>query len=124
MLEDCRKKYDYVIVDTAPVGLVSDNIPLLRKSDLVVFIVRWMYSSRETYMFPDQLAEEHNLNSIGIIINDFYKDDLYASLAPASYYASRGYGYNYKYNYDYYGKPNGYFNDELPEKDFRNIQIR
>lgn len=118
MLEDCRKKYDYVIVDTAPVGLVSDNIPLLRKSDLVVFIVRWMYSSREAYMFPDQLAEEHNLNSIGIIINDFYKDDLYASLAPASYYASRGYGYNYKYNYDYYGKPNGYFNDELPEKTF------
>ena len=117
MLEDCRKIYDYVIVDTAPVGLVSDNVPLLRKSDLVVFIIRWMYSARESYMFPDQLAEEHDIKAIGVIINDFYKDDLYASLAPASYYASKGYGY-YKYNYDYYGKANNYYSDQLPEESF------
>ncbi len=118
MIEECRQKYDYVLIDTAPVGLVSDNIPLLRKSDLVVFIVRWMYSSKEAYLLPDQMADEYDLKAVGVIVNDFYKDDLYASLAPASYYASRGYGYYYKYSYDYTGKPNGYFSDETPKKSF------
>lgn len=113
MIEDCRRQYDVVIVDTAPVGLVSDNIPLLKKSDLVIFIIRWMYSSKEAYLLPDQLAQEYALPAIGVIVNDFYKDDLYTSLAPASYYASRGYGYYYKNSYDYYGKSNSYY-DESP----------
>ena len=115
MIEDCRLQYDVVIVDTAPVGLVSDNIPLLRKSDLVIFIIRWMYSSKEAYLLPDQLAQEYDLPAVGVIVNDFYKDDLYTSLAPASYYASRGYGYYYKNSYDYYGKSNDYY-EELPQQ--------
>ncbi|TAH13812.1 MAG: polysaccharide biosynthesis tyrosine autokinase [Runella slithyformis] len=116
MIDACRAHYDVVIVDTAPVGLVSDNIPLLKRSDLVVFIVRWMYSSKESYLLPDQLAEEYNLKSVGVIVNDFYKDDLYTSLAPAAYYASRGHGYYYKNSYDYYGKSNSYYDTETTKK--------
>jgi capsular exopolysaccharide synthesis family protein len=109
MILHVQKQYDFVLVDTAPIGLVSDNIPLLKKSDLVVFIIRWLYSGKEACLLADQMAEEFNLKSVGVIVNDFYKDDLYASLAPASYYASKGYGYSYKYTYDYYGKSNGYY---------------
>jgi tyrosine-protein kinase Etk/Wzc len=106
-----QQEYDYVIVDTAPIGLVSDNVLLLSKSDLSIFIIRWLYSSKEAYMLPDQVTAEYNLTNVGVIVNDFYKDDLFASLAPASYYASRGYGNYYKYSYDYYGKPNKYYTD-------------
>ncbi|WP_169704615.1 GumC family protein [Runella slithyformis] len=112
MIEACRQEYDFVLIDTAPIGLVSDNIPLLRKSDLVIFIIRWLYSNEEAYLLADQIADELELKSVGVIVNDFYRDDLYASLASASYYASKGYGYNYKYTYDYYGKSNGYYTDE------------
>ncbi len=112
MIAECQSEYDFVLIDTAPIGLVSDNIPLLGKSDLVIFIIRWLYSNGEAYLLADQMAEEFGLKSVGVIVNDFYKDDLYASLAPASYYASKGYGYNYKQSYDYYGKPNGYYSDE------------
>ena len=115
MIDACRQQYDLVIVDTAPVGLVSDNIPLLKKSDLVIFIVRWMYSSKEAHLLPNQLANEYGLKSVGVIVNDFYKDDLYTSLSPASYYASRGYGYYYKNSYDYYGKPNSYYDQAAPK---------
>jgi len=45
-------------------------------------------------------------------VNDFYKDDLYATLAPASYYASKGYGYSYKYGYNYYGKSGSYYGED------------
>jgi tyrosine-protein kinase Etk/Wzc len=112
MIDDCLANYDYVIIDTAPIGLVSDNVLLLQKSDLVIFIIRWLYSSQEAHLLPDQVTQEYNLKKVGVIVNDFYKDDLYASLAPASYYASRGYGYSYKYSYEYYGKTNSYYADE------------
>lgn len=112
MIEACQKEYDFVLIDTAPIGLVSDNIPLLRKSDLVIFIIRWLYSNEESYLLADQITEEFDLKSVGVIVNDFYRDNLYASLASASYYASKGYGYSYKYTYDYYGKTNGYYTDE------------
>jgi tyrosine-protein kinase Etk/Wzc len=124
LIEDCQQRYDYVIVDTAPVGLVSDNIPLLKHSDLVIFIVRWMYSNKEAYMLPDQLANEYGLKAVGVIVNDFYKDDLYASLAPASYYASRGYNSNYKYSYDYYGKTNNYYADDKPNPFWQNFSLK
>jgi tyrosine-protein kinase Etk/Wzc len=116
MITTAQEHYDFVLVDTAPIGLVSDNIPLLAKSDLVIFIIRWLYSSKEAYLLADQMTEEFNLKSVGVIVNDFYKDDLYASIASASYYASKGYGYNYKYTYDYYGKTNGYYTDEASSK--------
>lgn len=116
MIATAQEQYDFVLVDTAPIGLVSDNIPLLTKSDLVIFIIRWLYSSKEAYLLADQMTEEFNLKSVGVIVNDFYKDDLYASIASASYYASKGYGYNYKYTYDYYGKTNGYYTDEASSK--------
>lgn len=116
MIADAQKHYDFVVVDTAPIGLVSDNIPLLKKSDLVIFIIRWLYSSKESHLLADQMAEEFHLKSVGVIVNDFYKDDLYADLASASYYASKGYGYHYKYTYDYYGKSNGYYTDDASAK--------
>jgi capsular exopolysaccharide synthesis family protein len=104
----CQKDYDYVLIDTAPIGLVSDNIPLLQKSDLVLFIIRWMYSRKEAYVLANQIVTEYGVKSIGVMVNDFYKDDLYTDLSPTAYYNSRG-GYSYKYSYDYYGKSNGYY---------------
>lgn len=124
MINDAQKRYDYVLVDTAPIGLVSDNVLLLKKSDLVIFIIRWLYSSKEAYLLADQMTEEFNLKSVGVIVNDFYKDDLYATLAPASYYASKGYGYNYKYTYDHYGKSNGYYADSESNRSFWQKIIR
>lgn len=118
MIIHAQKQYDYVLVDTAPIGLVSDNVPLLKKSDLVIFIIRWLYSSKEAYLLADQMTEEFNLKSVGVVVNDFYKDDLYATLAPASYHASKGYGYNYKYTYDHYGKSNGYYADNESNRSF------
>lgn len=111
-----QQEYDFVLVDTAPVGLVSDNVPLLKKSDLVIYIIRWLYSHKESYLLVNQIAEEYKIKNVGVIINDFYKDDLYANLMPAAYYSSKGYGYNYKQTYDYYGKKNNYYHNEAPSK--------
>ncbi len=117
LIEDCQNQYDYVLIDTAPIGLVSDCIPLLLKSDLVLFVIRWLYSSHEAHLFVNQLAEEYDIKNVGVIVNDFYKDDLYASLEPASYYASRGYGYYYKGTYSYY-------EDETPKSFWQSFSLK
>lgn len=120
LIADCKKTYDYVLIDTAPVGLVSDNIPLLRQSDLVIFVVRWLYSHRESYLLAEQLATEYGIKAVGVIINDFYQDDLYADITPVAYYASRGYGYNhYKYGYNYYGRYNSYHDEHKPSTNWQ-----
>lgn len=123
-IASAQQEYDFVLVDTAPVGLVSDNVPLLKKSDLVIYIIRWLYSHKESYLLVNQIAEEYKIKNVGVIINDFYKDDLYANLMPAAYYSSKGYGYSYKQTYDYYGKKNNYYHNETPSKSIWRKMIR
>jgi tyrosine-protein kinase Etk/Wzc len=100
LLAHCRAEYDYVILDTAPVGLVADNIPFLNQSDQVLFIIRWLYSSKEAYQLPGQLADQYGVSNIKVIVNDFYPDNLYSSLTAGSYYGTgyNGYGYGYGSN--------------------------
>ncbi|GAB3170399.1 GumC family protein [Telluribacter humicola] len=119
LLAYCRTHYDYVLLDTAPVGLVADNVPLLNQSDHVLFIIRWLYSEKEAYRLPAQLADEYDIREVKVIVNDFYPDNLYSSLTSGSYYGS---GYSH-YRYDYAYRDNGYLSDSKPgwKKRIRNI---
>ena len=113
LLAYCLASYDYVLLDTAPVGLVADNIPLLRKSDHILFIIRWLYSSPESYKLAGQLADEYELAEVKVIVNDFYPDNLHSSLTSGSYHSS-GYS-SYQYGYAY--QDSGYLSS--PKKGWR-----
>ncbi|GHB55260.1 GumC family protein [Persicitalea jodogahamensis] len=108
LLRYCRKNYDYVLLDTAPVGLVADNVPLLPQSDFVIFIVRWLYSNQESYHLAGQLADEYELKDVKVVINDFYPDNLHSSLSSGSGYYGSGSG-SYQYGYAY--QNDGYLTD-------------
>jgi len=82
LLSFCRNNYDYVILDTAPVGLVSDNIPFLAQSHLVLFILRWLYSEQEAYKLPSQLVTDYDIDKIQVLVNDFYPDELSVQSLP------------------------------------------
>ena len=108
-IEDLKQHYDYILIDTAPIGLVSDSIPIIRKADLNIFIVRWLYSSARSYELPLSIANEYNLRNMYIVVNDYRKDDLYASLNDEEF--SYG-GYNKYYaNYSAY-YDNAYYENE------------
>ncbi|TDB63460.1 GumC family protein [Arundinibacter roseus] len=100
ILSYCRETYDYILLDTAPVGLVSDNIPLLRHADYVLFIVRWLYSNPDSFRLAGQLADEYALSEVSVIVNDFAPDNLYSSLITGSYYGSTYSHYQYNYGYN------------------------
>ena len=69
--------YDYVIVDTAPAGIVSDSIPALTFSDITLFVLRWRYSLKTAVNAPKVLLNKYGLKHIGILVNDFKNDPLY-----------------------------------------------
>ena len=95
MLEQLKGSYDYILIDTAPIGLVSDSIPILRKSDLNIFVLRWLYSNQDVYELPERIANEYDLNNIYILINDYKKDNLYGSISGREYGGYSRYYANY-----------------------------
>lgn len=104
----CRKHYDFVLFDTAPVGLVSDNIPMFTKSDHVIYIIRWLYSNKDSHRLADQLANEYGLPEVKVILNNFYPDNLYSNISAGAGYGPGSQNY-YRYSYGYH--ENGYFED-------------
>ncbi|MBE9466388.1 GumC family protein [Dyadobacter subterraneus] len=112
LLSHCRKEYDYVFLDSAPVGLVSDNIPLLNQSHTVLFILRWLHSHKDAPRLAEKLAADYEIDKIEVVINDFYPDNLYNSISSSPSYTDQ-------YGYDYQG--NSYFNKNSNGK-FANVK--
>ena len=88
-IELLKKSYDYIIIDTPPVGLVTDALILMNYADITFFIVRANYTRKEFIKNLDRLSKEHSHNQIGMILNGVEIGDKY------------GYGYGVSYGYGY-----------------------
>lgn len=83
LLEDLKAKYDFIILDTPPVGLVTDGIMAMRRSDICIYIFRANYSKKEFLL---------NLRRI-ISINKFTNITTLLNALPST--GGKGYGYGY-----------------------------
>ncbi len=92
-----KKEFDYIIIDTPPVAIVTDALLLSGVADLYVFVVRQRYSSKKTLGLIDELSKNENIKNIGIIVNDISLTGYYGYGLRYGY--SAGYGYSYGYNY-------------------------
>ncbi|RBQ10015.1 GumC family protein [Pedobacter miscanthi] len=111
LLKKLEGAYDYVLVDTAPVGLVSDAIPLIRSSDVNLFVIRSGVSQQKAANIPERLSREYGLSNLAIILNAFGDDALYSNYYTTDY--SRGGGNSTYYYSDYSGySGSGYYEDE------------
>ena len=110
LIEKLRESYEYIIIDTAPVGLVSDSIPLIRKADINLFIIRSGISKFRAATIPDRLSKEYELNNIAIILNSFGDEKLHGNIYTTNY-AHGNTGTYYYSNYTGYGK-SGYYDEE------------
>lgn len=97
LIEWARKQYDYIILDNAPVALVTDGIIVSRLSDLNIFVLRFGMSHKHQLELINQFAESKKVNDIGIIVNDIKASSL-------------GKGYYKYYQYEAYKK--SYYSDE------------
>lgn len=114
LLEHLRGKYDFVLIDTAPVGLVSDAIPLVRQADINAFIIRSGVSRFNSASIPERLSMEYHLKNVVIILNAFDNEMLHSSFYTSGY-NDRGYAQYYYADYNGYGN-NGYFENEEKRK--------
>lgn len=97
-----KHKYDYVLLDTAPVGIVSDTLSIGRVADLTIYVVRANYSLKADVDFVNTLALEHRLPNVNLIFNAYKAapNGGYGSYSRyGSYYGRKGYGYGYGYGY-------------------------
>ncbi len=87
LLASVNQVYDYVIIDSAPVGLVSDAIPMLKAASVNLFIVRAGLSRYHAAVLPERLSKELGLTNFQIILNAFDYDKLHSP-----YYTYNRYG--------------------------------
>ena len=105
ILDKLKSSYDYIIIDSAPLLLVSDTYALLKKSDLTIFTTRSGFTDKKIIPFINELVQDRKVNNVGLILNA-------VKLGPKSYYR---YGYSYRYSYQYkynYGYGYGYGEDK------------
>ena len=109
LLKYLLKKYDYVVVDSPPIGMVSDALSLIPIVDHILFVVRQNYTPLTAITQLQTLVDQGEVKHISIVFNDIFK-------------FGRGYGYKYGYAYDYgygygskYGQ-GGYYDDDENKK--------
>ncbi|MET3114760.1 tyrosine-protein kinase Etk/Wzc [Pedobacter sp. CG_S7] len=74
-----QQRYDFIILDSAPVGLVSDSIPLMRMADINFFVLRYGFSRRLAATLPEKLSKEFNLSNMSIVLNAFNSSPVHKS---------------------------------------------
>ena len=88
MFEYLEKNYDYIVVDTAPVSLVTDTLLISKLADLTVYVVKENFSDKRLLSIPEKYYQEGRLVNMAVLLN-------YASTNMGGAYGY-GYGYNVK----------------------------
>lgn len=104
LFEYTRKHFDVVIVDTAPVGLVSDAVILGEQADCTLYILRQNYTYKKQVVLIDELYRLKKLPRLSLLLNDVEIGSGYGG-----YYGNYGYGREYGYGA-------GYFDEEGKKK--------
>lgn len=94
-IEELKKHYDYIILDTAPIAMIADTAIISRVADMCVYVCRADVTPKEGFEYINVLQREKKFNKIATVINDI---DM--SKRKHSYGYGRKYGYRYGYGYE------------------------
>ncbi len=102
LMRELKQKYDYIILDTPPVGLVSDALELDQYCDVTLYIVRQNFSKKDMITLLNNRVKRGELKNTSIVLNGFEN--------KAKYGTGYGYGYGYGYGNNTYAE--GYHEKE------------
>ena len=91
VIKELKNVYDYIIIDTSPIGLVSDAIYLFKKADLPIYVLKANYSQRKFLYNLKYLRETKKIYNINLVLNG-----VELNTKGNRYH----YGYGYAYGYD------------------------
>ncbi|WP_455972130.1 GumC family protein [Bacteroides congonensis] len=102
-IETLRKNFDYIILDTAPVGMVTDTLLIGRVADLSIYVCRADYTRKAEFTLVNELASADKLPNLCTVINglELQKKKYGYYYGYGKYGAYYGYGKRYGYGYGY-----------------------
>jgi len=101
LINDLKLEYDYLIIDTPPVHIVSDPLPLMDIVDLNIYVVRHNYTKLGLLDYMNNFYDSNKIKNISILLND------------VDFLNTYGYKYGYNYGYDYiYNYDNTYYDED------------
>lgn len=103
LIKELKLKYDYIILDTPPVGLVADALELSQYCDVTLYIIRQNYTKKDMITLLNNREKRGELNNISIVFNGFENKAKY------------GYAYGYGFDYGYGAYSAGYHEDDKPK---------
>ncbi len=102
-INELKSRYDYIILDTPPVGLVADAVELAQYADVTLYIMRQNYTKKDMVTLLNNRHKRGELNNVSIVLNGYENKAKY------------GYAYGYGYGYSYAHYSDGYHEDEKPK---------
>jgi capsular exopolysaccharide synthesis family protein len=108
LIAQLKKSYDFILMDTPPLALITDGLVLTKYADHTVYIVRQNYTPRTALQAANEIYVSGKIPNLSIILNDVFR------IGPGYGYGYT-YGYGYAYAYGYPGKGytdnSGYYSD-------------
>ncbi len=108
LFQELRKEFDYIIIDSPPLGLVTDAQLLSRYTDMTLYVVRHKYTLKAQLSIPQNILNSKKMKRIGIVVNDI---EVKGRASYNGYGGEYGYGYGYGY---------GYYSDDKEKITFKN----
>lgn len=107
VINSLKEKYDYVLIDSAPVGLVTDTLQIGRVADATIILCRADYTPKDSFNYINDLARDNKLPHMTIAINGIdmskKKYGYYYGYGRYGRYARYGRYSNHRYGYGNYG---------------------
>jgi capsular exopolysaccharide synthesis family protein len=91
-----REKYDFIFIDTPPIGMVADSMLLIKYSDVTIYVVRHNLTLKKVFANVVQNLKKRGIANVNIVINDVPAGKKFLSYSQGYNYA---YGYGYGYGY-------------------------
>ena len=87
LLEELKGKYDYIILDTAPLLLITDTFLIAELADATIYVSRSKYTEKALLEFANTNIDQKKIKNVGFVLNDVNRENL-------GYSNKYGYGYN------------------------------
>ena len=100
-----KENFDYIIIDTPPLGLVSDAKVLGEYADLSLYVIRQRFTKRKQVKMVEELYKEKKMPNLALVVNDVKVKGMY-NYYGYGYYGSGDYSYDYSLGYTSYGYSN------------------
>lgn len=112
IINELKPLYDFIIIDTPPLGIVTDAISHFQRADFPIYVMKANFSKRAFIHNLNHLLNNSKLTNLSVVLNGI---DVYSRYGGYGYRYAYGYGYGYGYGSGY---GSGYYEEKEEKKSF------